>query len=347
MTASKVSNRCDFFQDFFQTRLWVKFLEMKKIPDQLMHWISIKIFDEKIIKKDNDYYLKFTKSETPFLDENKVKREFTFKFNPADYTKNIKNLESDYFNKRDTQKSLIEKYISTDKNLISKGKFFYYVFPWFVDELIPWFQNFPVDMLAPDLSKEYVENEKLLQNMKIIHKSYHNLNSIEWESSEDNIILIWIIMWSLCFKFIRGIEEKKFRVDQLWGVLVKNLHNNKRIKKLLPIFEDVLNNLLKYGDLQMVSQILVVMNYLKIKHNSTVDNIFFMAVRKYKKAEAMKQVKIADMISEMEKQKLSKRMFIKWEKSLNYVDYDTLQAKAKFMKRTFKSCKVSFAGHIL
>lgn len=94
-----------------------------------MHWISIKIFDEKIIKKDNDYYLKFTKSETPFLDENKVKRKFTFRFNPDDYTKNIKDLEKDYFSRRDTQNSLIEKYISTDKNLISKGKFFYYVFP--------------------------------------------------------------------------------------------------------------------------------------------------------------------------------------------------------------------------
>jgi hypothetical protein len=102
---------------------------MKKIPDQLMNWICIKIFDEKILKKDNDYYYRFTKAETPFLDENKLKKTFEFRFNPEDYTGNIKDLKNDYFNRRDNQKSLIEKYISTDKSLISKGKFFYYVFP--------------------------------------------------------------------------------------------------------------------------------------------------------------------------------------------------------------------------
>jgi hypothetical protein len=84
-----------------------------------------------------------------------------------------------------------------------------------VDSFIPSFQNYPVDMIAPDLSKEYVENEKLLQSMKIIHRSYHYLTTIECEEPKDNIVIIWVIMWSLCFKFIRGNEEKKFRVDQL------------------------------------------------------------------------------------------------------------------------------------
>ena len=43
-------SKSDFYSDFFQTRLWVKFLEMKKIPEQLMHWVNIKIFDESILK---------------------------------------------------------------------------------------------------------------------------------------------------------------------------------------------------------------------------------------------------------------------------------------------------------
>lgn len=69
--AANNKGKSDFYSDFFQTRLWVKFLEMKKIPDHLMHWVSIKIFDESIVKKENDYYLKFTKVDTPFLDEKK------------------------------------------------------------------------------------------------------------------------------------------------------------------------------------------------------------------------------------------------------------------------------------
>jgi hypothetical protein len=59
------------------------------------------------------------------------------------------------------------------------------------------------------------------------------------------------------------------------------------------------------------------------------------------KAEAAKQVKIADLIFEMEKQKISERLKIKWKKSIDYLDYDTLQKKAKFGRRTFKSSKVS------
>lgn len=164
------------------------------------------------------------------------------------------------------------------------------------------------------------------------------------------MVVIWVIMWWMWFKFIHQDEEKLFRTNQLCGVLIRSLKNNKNFKQTLPLFEDVLNTVLKYGDLQMVTQILGLMNYLKIKKNSTIDNIFFMAIRKYreylKKKEESKvegiPTKISDMIANMEKQKLSQRMFKRWEKSLDYSHPDTLQEKSTFLRRTFKCFKVRF-----
>jgi hypothetical protein len=107
-------------------------------------------------------------------------------------------------------------------------------------------------------------------------------------------------------------------VDQLVGLLYENLKSSKTFKQPLPMFEDILNTLLKHGDLQMVTQVIILMNVLKIKRNSTIDNIFFMAIRKYreaakkktdkKAAEMMKPIKISDIIYDSEKQKMAKKM---------------------------------------
>ena len=156
-------------------------------------------------------------------------------------------------------------------------------------------------------------------------------------------------MWWMCFKFIISLNEKKFRVNQLVGVLLKMMADNKTFKQTLPLFEDILNTILKFGDLSMITQILILMNYLKIKRNSTIDNIFFMAVRKNretikkknkKNADGQKVQKISDMIAEMEKQTLAKKMYAKWINTLNQAWKETLEAKSTFTRRTFKSFKV-------
>jgi hypothetical protein len=211
--SSNNKGKTDFFSDFFQTRLWVKFLEMKKIPEQLMHWIIIKIFDESIIKKENDYYLKFTKVETPFLDEKKKKRIFNCMFNPPSNLNTPIDLDERYYNSRDSQNTLIRTYISTDSEMIGNGFFIYYIFPCFVENFLPSNTNYSIEDFAPDLSKEYMQNDKMLQNLHFAHKASHYLNTIKCESPRDDLVVIWVIMWCLCFKFIQGNDEKKFRLD--------------------------------------------------------------------------------------------------------------------------------------
>lgn len=277
------------------------------------------------------------------------KKKFNCFFNPPANLSSPEDLTVKYYEARDSQNTLIMNYISTDQELIGRGFFMYYIFPCFVQSLLPNNLNFPIDQFAPDLSKEYIQNEKFLKNMKFKHRANHYLNTIKCETPEDDMLIVWVIMWCLCFKFIQTTEEKKFRVDQLVGVLLKALMNNKTFKQTLPLFEDVLNTILKYGDLQMVTQLIVLMNYLKIKRNSTIDNIFFMAVRKYrevakkkdkKSADAAKPVKISDMISEMEKQKMAKKMYTRCLGTLNPENKETVAVKSTFMRRTFKAFKV-------
>ena len=196
------------------------------------------------------------------------------------------------------------------------------------------------------------QNEKFLKNVRISHRTKRFLNTIKCENDKDDLYVTWVIMWWLWFKFNFSNEEKQYRVNQLVGVLIKLLADNKTFKQTLPLFEDILNTILKYGDLSMIAQILVLMNYLKIKRNSTIDNIFFMAVRKNKeyikkkhgkKIADQKVQKISDMIVEMEKQTLVKKMYAKCINTLSQSSKEALEAKTTFIRRTFKPFRVSFA----
>ena len=181
--ASNNRSKSDFYADFFETRLWIKFLEMKKIPQEMYHWINLKIFDESIVKKERDYlFNKFKKVETPFLDEinERILIDSTFK-PPVDYNSPEK-LEEHYYTQRDSQNTLIANYITTDDSELNKSKtssFGYKIFPCFVDMLLPNNTNFTTDRFAPDLSKKYVLNSKSLKQMKIMIRTKHYLNTIK------------------------------------------------------------------------------------------------------------------------------------------------------------------------
>ena len=279
-----------------------------------------------------------------------IRNSIKFLFNYPDYISTLEGLQQKYFQARDIQNTLIDKYISTDESIKSWGLFLYTLFPWFVTQCMPNNQNFAIENFAPDLSKEYIENDKIFKNVQFSHRTKHFLNTIECENEKDNMYVIWIIMWWMWFKFIISTDEKKFRVNQLHGALLKMLEENKTFQKTLPLFEDILNTILTYGDLSMIKQILLLMKHLKIKRNSTIDNIFFMAVRKSreiakkkqdkKEAEGQKVQKISDMITEMEKQSLGKYANDKFIKTLDQSHKDTLNTKAKFTRRTFKPFKV-------
>lgn len=157
-------------------------------------------------------------------------------------------------------------------------------------------------------------------------------------------------MWCMSFKLISGNAEKEFRVDQLVGVLYRMLNNNHTFKQKLPIFEDVLNTILTYGDLSMIKQVLALMNFLKIKRNSTIDNIFFNAIRKQKDlinkgnkgkkvSEIPKVLKISDMISQVESNSNKMNMYSKCINSLKPTHPTTIERRSKFMRRTFKPFK--------
>lgn len=100
----------------------------------------------------------------------------------------------------------------------------------------------------------------------------------------------------------------------------------------------------------MVKQVLKLMKYLKIKRNSTIDNIFFMAIRKKREiiskkegnqdGEKVKVVKISEMIAEIEDNHISKKNFQKWSCSLDSSRRETIMNKNLFLKRTFKCGKV-------
>lgn len=171
-------SKCDFYSDFFQTRLWVKFLEMKRIPEQMYHWINMKIFDESILKKGNDYLWTFNKADTPFLDEKKKKVEFKCLFDPPPAYASPEDLEDKYYSLRDGQNSLIKHYISTDKSLIGNGFFLYYIFPCYVESLLPNNTNFATTSFAPDLSKNYILKDKSLNNLKFTNRTKHFLNTV-------------------------------------------------------------------------------------------------------------------------------------------------------------------------
>jgi len=296
----------------------------------------------------NDYVMNYWKKvDTPFLDEVKDVKTYTFLFDPSKYISKEGSLEEAYFEAKDKQKTLISKYICTDQSQISRGKFFYQIFPCFVTSYLPNSFNFPVDMITPDLSKEYQEEEKTFKSMKVKRKTYNYLSTIECATLEDDMLVIWIIMWRMCFKFIPQEEEKAFRVDQLCGILHRHLKNNKKFKKALLLFEEVLNVILKHGNLSMVKQVLKLMKYLQIKRNSTIDNIFFMAIRKKReilsRMEEVKadgsHVKISEMIAEIEGNHISVRNFRKWDRSLDSSKRETIVSKKLFMRRTFKSGK--------
>jgi len=73
-----------------------------------MHWRIIRIFDETIKKKMNDYSLKFKKNKTPFLSENYEIKEYSYIFDQKDFILPDYNIVDSYLKSKDFQKANIK-----------------------------------------------------------------------------------------------------------------------------------------------------------------------------------------------------------------------------------------------
>ena len=65
--------------------------------------------------------MRFTKVETPFLDEKKKKKKFKCQFIPPANLNSPEDLASKYYKARDAQNTLIDTYVSTDEEIRGSG----------------------------------------------------------------------------------------------------------------------------------------------------------------------------------------------------------------------------------
>lgn len=75
-------------------------------------------------------------------------------------------------------------------------------------------------------------------------------------------------------------DEKQFRVEQICSIMHKILiiHN---INQKELILQDVFQTVLDHGSFKMIEELYEFINFLNIKGNSALDNIFFNAIRKH------------------------------------------------------------------
>ena len=85
--------------------------------------------------------------------------------------------------------------------------------------------------------------------------------------------------FNLAFEYADD-EEKQFRVEQICSIMHKTLiiHN---INQKELVLQDVFQTVLDHGSFKMIEELYEFINFLNIKGNSALDNIFFNAIRKH------------------------------------------------------------------
>ncbi|CAI2375139.1 unnamed protein product [Moneuplotes crassus] len=287
------NSETDFFKDFFATRTWVVFLETKIIPDTVEQVQIHKHFDQ-CIKNLSKLPLFF--ATNVFKGIEKSKEIFTYSFHPEKFNGGCFSMKNDYINCMDINDLKIDQFIQTIEiqdrgqsesemrhTSFSKRNHYirYVVFPAICESLIPCSSNFAEDRFAPDLSKTYSlkNNFHDLDKHLSQRKGCTSLIQVRTKGQIQNIYIIWIMMWILNFEYLQA-DEKKFRMEQICGIIYKMLKIADIQSKNL-ILEDLFETILEHGRFDMIEELYEFMRLLNIKGNAKLDHIFFNAIRKH------------------------------------------------------------------
>lgn len=133
----------------------------------------------------------------------------------------------------------------------------YLIVPDFCTELMPSPMNFS-PMLFPEDSMYHLTEDELL-SLKDMHtnmkkKKRETIADLTSDTKQGNVYLIWIVMWSLTFKYCNNVE-KYHRVNQLNAVLDIFRTKVPSFKKWDVIFEDILRVIQRNGDIKMIIRV--------------------------------------------------------------------------------------------
>jgi len=281
----KQNDKYDFFEDLFNTRAWLVFLEHKFYSNTIEQQSEREFFDRKIEEK----YM--SKAEKHKQKKNEIEGEEEKKeLKREQSTVQKEGISTSYECHINTifssSKNLEEKYLNTkDKNGIPYScytesilerdcqDFEYLIIPPFSKDSIPTVSNFSKDRFADNLWKD--------DEMIWSDQDMNLLEEIQLKNDEEGIKISWVIMWCLCFKYLNK-NEKKVRLFELTKVLETLFKQKGYDKSNITFLEYILQAIHEHGKKEHMEVLFRTIKDCSIPPNLRMKQYYFRCIDKEK-----------------------------------------------------------------
>jgi hypothetical protein len=266
----KNRDKYDFYEDLFNTRAWILFLETKFYAPTQEKEDQIEFFDEFIRQN----YKRSSKSGKK--DKGKPEEEGKSSEKKSEKERNLQKFGGseyiEYLNKNDWSNVKYMNYVDLIGNRSSQI-FVYMVIPHFSIESIPNERNFDRDRIAGNL---WDKDEKITVKADKIREI---MDQIQTTTNDQHVIMSWILLWCLWFKYLQSIE-KKVRLYELTIVLEKLFKEKNYDKSNIIFFEYILQTIFDHGKRQHMDDLFKTINEWRIPSNLKMKQYYFKCIDK-------------------------------------------------------------------
>lgn len=211
-------------------------------------------------------------------------------------------------------------------------KFSYLVFPEFSEGSNPTESTFDKLRFALNL---WAKDEIIQKNDKILKM----LDQIQSRNGIQHIMVSWILLWCLSFKYLQSIE-KKVRLDELLSVLTDLFNKHDYDKSNIVFMEYILQTILEYGRLEHMNSLFETISYWNISISISMKQYYFKCVDKEEEIKRNKhnvKSKRMSFIREERKTSVSNIPYKEKEKDKEKKFIESIKRSGKLRRRTFKS----------
>ena len=165
------------------------------------------------------------------------------------------------------------------------------------------------------------------------------LDQIQSRNGAQHIMVSWILLWCLSFKYLQSIE-KKVRLDELLTVLQKLFNENNYDKSNIVFMEYILQTILEYGRLEHMNSLFETISLWNISISISMKQYYFKCVDKEEKIKRNKhnvKSKKMSFIREERKASVSVTGFKDKDRDKEKKFIESIRKSGKLRRRTLKN----------
>ena len=181
----------------------------------------------------------------------------------------------------------------------------------------------------------WAKDEIIQKNDKILKM----LDQIQSRNGAQHIMVSWILLWWLSFKYLQSIE-KKVRLDELICVLIKLFKEQNYDKSNIVFMEYILQTILEFGRLEHMNSLFEAITECNIPISISMKQYYFKCVDKEEEMKRSKhnvRSKKMSFIKEERKNSVSAIGFKDKDRERDRKFIESVKKSGKLRRRTFKS----------